>query len=58
VVTVVITSHGPRGLKDPTPYNHFSLLQTFQRAFGLGCLEFTCDTANVTPLAPLFAVNK
>jgi hypothetical protein len=58
VVTVVITSHGPRGLKDPTPYNHFSLLQTFQRAFGLGCLEFTCDTANVTPMAPLFAVNK
>ncbi len=57
VVTIVITSHGPRGLQDPTPYNHFSLLQTFQRAFGLGCLEFTCDTANVTPMAPLFAVT-
>jgi phospholipase C len=58
VVTVVITSRGPRGLQDPTPYNHYSLLQTFQRAFGLGCLEFTCDTANVTPMAPLFAVNQ
>jgi hypothetical protein len=57
VATVVITSKGPRGLKDPTPYNHFSLLQTFQDAFGLGCLEFTCDTANVTPMAPLFAVK-
>ena len=34
-----------------------SLLQTFQKAFGLGCLEFTCDTANVTPMAPLFATH-
>jgi hypothetical protein len=58
VATIVITSRGPRALQDPTPYNHFSLLQTFQRAFGLGCLEFTCDTANVTPMAPLFAVKQ
>jgi hypothetical protein len=57
IPTVVITSHGPRGLQDPTPYNHYSLLQTFQQAFGLGCLEFTCDTTNVTPMAPLFAVH-
>jgi hypothetical protein len=58
VATIVITSRGPRALQDPTPYNHFSLLQTFQRAFGLGCLEFTCDTTNVTPMAPLFAVKQ
>jgi hypothetical protein len=58
VATIVITSHGPRQLQDPTPYNHYSLLQTFQDAFGLGCLEFTCDTANVTPMAPLFAVKQ
>jgi hypothetical protein len=57
IATIVITSHGPRGLKDPTLYNHYSLLQTFQKAFGLGCLEFTCDTANVTPMAPLFATH-
>jgi hypothetical protein len=48
----VVTSHGPRGVQDATPYNHFSLLQTTQRSFGLGCLESTCDTTNVTPLAP------
>jgi hypothetical protein len=54
VTTIVITSHGPRGLEDPTPYNHYSLLQSMQRAFGLGCLEATCDTANVTPMLPLF----
>jgi len=57
IATIVITSHGPRGLKDPTPYNHYSLLQSFQRAFGLGCLENTCDTANVTPMTPLFQVH-
>ncbi len=57
IATIVIASHGPRGLQDSTPYNHYSLLQTFQKAFGLGCLEFTCDTANVTPMAPLFATH-
>jgi hypothetical protein len=43
--------------QDPTPYNHFSLLQTIQRSLGVGCLEFTCDTANVKPVAPLFATT-
>jgi len=57
VATVVITSHGPRGLKDPTPYNHYSLLQSLQRAFGLGCLEQTCDTTDVTPMTSLFSVR-
>jgi len=55
VFTVVVTNNGPRALQDPTPYNHYSLLQTFQQAFGLGCLQFTCDTTNVTPMAALFA---
>jgi hypothetical protein len=57
VATIVITSHGPRGLADPTPYNHYSLLQTLQLAFGLGCLEATCDTTNIVPMAPLFQVQ-
>jgi hypothetical protein len=55
--TVVVTSHGPRKLQDPTPYNHYSLLQTIQRSFGLGCLEHTCDTAHVSSLSPLFTVT-
>jgi hypothetical protein len=55
VATVVVTNHGPRHLADSTPYNHYSLLQTIQRGFGLGCLANTCDTSNVKPLAPLFA---
>ena len=58
VYTVVITSNGPRGLADDTAYNHYSLLQTIQMAFGVGCLEFTCDTKNVVPMAPLFAMTR
>jgi hypothetical protein len=57
VAAVVVTSHGPRGVRDSTPYNHFSLLATIQQSFRLGCLAFTCDAANVAPLAPLFAVT-
>lgn len=58
IATIVITNHGPRGLQDPTPYNHYSLLQTIQDAFGLGCLQNTCDTANVKPMTPLFATGN
>jgi hypothetical protein len=32
-------------------------LRTIQLSFGLGCLEFTCDAANVKPLTPLFALT-
>jgi hypothetical protein len=55
VATVVITSHGPRGVQDSAAANHYSLLSSIQKAFGLGCLQFTCDTANVQPITPLFA---
>jgi hypothetical protein len=57
VALVVITSHGSRGLKDGSPANHYSLLSTIQRNFGLGCLQFTCDTKHVKPLTPMFAVT-
>ncbi len=66
VPAIVITNHGPRGLSDGTPGNHYSLVTTIQQAFGLGCtasfngaptpVGFTCDRANVTPLSHLFAV--
>jgi Phosphoesterase family len=56
-LTIVITNHGPRGLSDPTPYNHYSLLSTFERVFGLPCLAGACDTANIKPMAPLFAAD-
>jgi hypothetical protein len=57
VVTIVVTSHGPRHVQDPTPSNHYSMLSTIQKTFGLGCLAHTCDTDAVKPLSPLFAVT-
>lgn len=57
IATVVVTSHGPRAFQDPTPYNHFSVLQTLQDGWGLPCLQFTCDTAHMTPMAPLLRVT-
>ena len=64
VVTVVIGNHQHSPIQDPTPHNHYSLVATFQAAFGLGCtfdgtpVGFTCDTTNgVKPMAPLFELR-
>ena len=57
VVTIVITNHGPRGIQDGTYYNHYSLVATIEQVFGLSCLQYTCDTAKVKPMTPLFATN-
>lgn len=54
VATIVIANHGPRAVQDATPYNHYSLLKTIEDAFHLGCLQNTCDTANIKPMTPLF----
>jgi phospholipase C len=35
IPTIVITNHGPRGLADATPFNHYSLLRTIEDAFGV-----------------------
>jgi Phosphoesterase family len=57
IATIVITSHGPRGYRDASPANHYSLLSTIQHTFGLGCLQFTCDSTHVKPLTSMFAVT-
>ncbi len=58
IATVVITNHGPRGVADPTPYNHYSLLRTLEDAFGIHTyLGHADDTAKgVVPMVPLFRV--
>ena len=57
VATIVITNHGPRGLHDASPYNHYALLLTIEDAFGLGCLRNSCPAkGNISPMSPLFAV--
>lgn len=58
VATIVITNHGPRGLRDNTAYDHYSLLLTIEGAFGLGCVQQSCDSAHgVQTMAPLFSVT-
>jgi len=56
IATVVVTNHGPRGVADPTPYNHYSLLRTLEDAFGIRTyLRHADDTAKgVVPMLPLF----
>ncbi|HUO99619.1 MAG TPA: alkaline phosphatase family protein [Rhizomicrobium sp.] len=59
IPTIVITNHGPRGLVDPTPYNHYSFLRTVEDAFGISeHLGHAADTdKGVVSMAPLFAVR-
>ncbi len=57
VITIVITSHGPRHLTDPVPFNHYSLLRTIEDAFGLRCLRHACDRVLV-PMAKLFGAKS
>jgi hypothetical protein len=56
IPTVVITNHGPRGVRDDTPYNHYSLLRTIEDAFGIQThLGHAADTdKGVVPMAALF----
>ena len=56
IPTVVITNHGPRGVRDETPYNHYSLLRTIEDAFGIReHLGHAADTdKGVVPMVKLF----
>jgi hypothetical protein len=51
---IVVTNHGPRGVKDNTAANHYSLLASLQQTFGLGCLQNSCSA---TPMTPLFQIT-
>jgi phospholipase C len=53
VPMIVITAHGPHGLTDDTPTNHYSLLQTIEQNWNLPYLGYASDTNNVHSLAPL-----
>jgi hypothetical protein len=57
IPTIVITNHGPRGVSDPTPYNHYSLLRTMEEAFRFkGRLGHAADTdKGVVTMTPLFS---
>jgi phospholipase C len=34
-------------------YDHYSMLATIEQGWQIGCLAFTCDSANVTPMSDL-----
>jgi hypothetical protein len=50
-ITISHSDHAPRS--SSVAYNHYSLLATIEGGWGLGCLAFTCDTANVQPMSDL-----
>lgn len=56
IPTIVITNHGPRGVRDDTPYNHYSLLRTIEDAFRLdGHLGHAADAdKGVVDMVKLF----
>ncbi|MBV8146743.1 MAG: phosphoesterase [Gammaproteobacteria bacterium] len=60
IPTVVITNHGPRGVVDATPYNHYSLLRTTEAVFGIP--EYLGHAAEerrgVLTMTRLFAVSR
>jgi hypothetical protein len=59
IPTIVITNHGPRGVRDETPYSHYSLLRTLEDAFRVdGRLGHAADEGSgVKAMTRLFAVR-
>jgi phospholipase C len=58
IPTIVITNHGPRGVADATPYDHYSLLRTIEDAFRLDGHLRHADDSSVQPMTPLFALAR
>ena len=53
VVTLAISHSNHAPATSDVAYNHYSMLATIQDGWHLGCLAFTCDTANVQPMSDL-----
>jgi phospholipase C len=53
VVSLVISHSNHSAVTSGTAYNHYSVLRTIQEGWKLGCLAFTCDTANVPAMGAL-----
>ncbi|HKS69324.1 MAG TPA: alkaline phosphatase family protein [Ktedonobacterales bacterium] len=56
MLTISHSNHAAR--TSSVPYNHYSMLATIEGGWKLGCLAFTCDTANVPPMADLVGPKK
>ena len=53
VVTLVISHSNHSPAMSDVAFNHYSMLATIEDGWRLGCLAFTCDTANVQPMSDL-----
>jgi hypothetical protein len=53
ILTLVISHRAQAPRTSSVPSNHYALLATIEKSWGLGCLASTCDTANVHPLTDL-----
>ena len=53
VVTLTISHSDHSSRTSNVAYNHYSMLATVEGGWNLGCLGFTCDTTNVTPMSDL-----
>ncbi|MGH2514691.1 MAG: alkaline phosphatase family protein [Ktedonobacterales bacterium] len=51
MLTISHSDHAPR--TSSVAYNHYTMLATIEDGWKLGCLGFTCDTANVPPMSDL-----
>jgi phosphatidylinositol-3-phosphatase len=54
VPLIVITNAGGPAVASDVQYNHFALLKTLEKAFGLPCLNHACD-ANVPVMSDVFS---
>ena len=50
-LTISHSDHSAR--TSAVAYNHYSVLATIEDGWKLGCLAFTCDTANVPRMMDL-----
>jgi len=53
VVTLVISHSDHDARTSNVAYNHYSMLRTIEDGWRLGCLDNTCDTANVPSMTDL-----
>jgi phospholipase C len=53
VLTLTISHSNSSPSTSSVAYNHYSILATIEDGWKLGCLAFTCDTANVQPMSDL-----
>jgi phospholipase C len=53
VIALVISHSNHSSATSAVSYNHYSVLRTIQDGWQLGCLGFTCDTANVPAMSDL-----